>query len=170
MYQCGDRVVYGVHGVCTILCLENQIVNKKKCQFFVLEPLAQPGARFFVPVNNEVAVSKLRPVLERAELEAIVESPASFVDAWIPDENQRKNYYKELLGSGDRAGLISMVRTLQKQKVIQLEAGKKFHLCDDNFLRDAKKLLGTEFSLVFSLEGEALVQYMNDLFDKTNEL
>lgn len=170
MYKCGDQVVYGVHGVCTILCLENQIVNKKKCQYFVLEPLIQPGARFFVPVHNETAVSKLRPVLNKAELEMIIQSPESFVDSWIPDENLRKNHYKELLGSGNRAALISMVRTLHKQKNLQLEAGKKFHLCDENFLRDAKKLLGSEFSLVFSLSQEELSVFMTDLCESTNEL
>ena len=170
MFECGDRVVYGVHGVCTILCLENQIVNKKKCQYFVLEPLMQPGARFFVPVHNEAAVSKLRPVMDRAQLEAVIRSPESFADAWIPDENQRKNYYKELLGSGNRAALMSMVRTLHKQKALQLEAGKKFHLCDDNFLRDARKLLSSEFALVFSLNPEELTKFMSNIFENENEL
>ena len=165
MYQCGDRVMYGIHGVCSILSLEDRVVDRKRLQYYVLEPLAQQGARFFVPVHNELAVSKMRPVLNKEELDHIVSSPEAYADTWIPDENQRKLRYKELIGSGDRIALISMTRSLYKQKALQLEAGKKFHLCDENFLRDARKLISTEFSLVYSLEGEALNEYMTKILE-----
>ena len=76
MYQIGDQVVYGIHGVCAVVELEYRMVDRKRVEYFALEPLDQPGARFYVPTQNQAALSKLRPVLSRAELEALLASNA----------------------------------------------------------------------------------------------
>ena len=148
MFQCGDLVVYGIHGVCRILELENRKIDKTKKEYFVLEPIDQKGARFYVPTQNEAAVSKLRPVISQQELTELLKSEDSYTDSWIEDENQRKQYYRNLISSGDRGALIRMVHTLHLRKSALVAAGRKFHLCDENFLRDAQKLLGSEISLV----------------------
>ena len=160
MLQIGSQVVYGIHGVCCIIDTEIQRIDRKKVEYFVLEPREQPGARFYVPANNPNALSKLRPLLTRAELEHLLESQDTHQDCWIADENQRKLKYKELINSGDRAMLISMIRALQKHKEDQLAAGRKFHLCDDNFLRDAKKLLVSEFSMVLEVPQSEMSEYL----------
>ena len=49
MYNIGEFVVYGVHGVCRILNLEDRTVDRKVLRYYVLEPLDQSGARFFCP-------------------------------------------------------------------------------------------------------------------------
>lgn len=163
MYCLGDYVVYGIHGVCRILELEERIVDRKKLQYYVLEPVEQAGARYLIPVHNEAAVGKLRPVLSREELEKLLRSQEVRADAWIPDENLRKQAYRELINSGDRGGLIRMVGTLYRHKELQAAAGRKFHLCDDNFLRDAQKLLSSEFSLVLGIEPEAVGSYVQSV-------
>lgn len=149
--QVGTQVVYGIHGVCSIIDAEIRTVDRKKVEYFVLEPNEQPGARFYVPRHNQVALSKLRPLLTKAELEALLASEDTHRDCWVTDENQRKQKYRELINSGDRAALISMIRSLHQHKENQLAAGRKFHLCDENFLRDAQKLLSSEFSLVLGI-------------------
>lgn len=149
--QVGTRVVYGIHGVCSIIDVEVRTVDRKKVEYFVLEPIEQPGARFFVPTHNQAALSKLRPLLTTEELEVLLASEATHCDCWIPDENQRKQKYRELINSGDRATLIGMIRSLHRHRQVQLAAGRKFHLCDENFLRDAEKLLSSEFSLILGI-------------------
>lgn len=151
MLQVGSQVVYGIHGVCSIIDVEIRTVDRKKVEYFVLEPKEQPGARFYVPTHNPVALSKLRPLLTPEELEALLSSADTHRDCWVPDENQRKQKYRELINGGDRATLISMIRSLHKHKENQIAAGRKFHLCDENFLRDAQKLLSSEFSLVLGI-------------------
>jgi len=149
--QVGTQVVYGIHGVCSIVDVEIRTVDRKKVEYFVLSPNEQPSARFYVPTHNQVALSKLRPLLTEEELEALLSSEDAHKDCWVVDENQRKQKYRELINSGDRAALISMIRSLHKHKESQLAAGRKFHLCDENFLRDAQKLLASEFSLVLGI-------------------
>ena len=163
MYQCGDLVMYGIHGVCKILELEKRKVDRKYIEYYVLEPTDQPGARFYVPTQNEAAVAKMRPMLTQQELEAMLREKDTCRDSWIEDENQRKQYYRELINNGDRKALIRMVITLHKHKQELLDAGRKFHLCDENFLRDAQKLIGSEFSVVLNIGQDELGSYVQSV-------
>ena len=165
MFQCGDQVVYGIHGVCRILELEIRKIDRKKIEYYVLEPVDQPGARFYVPTQNEAAVSKLRPIITQQELDAMLRSSDTSEDAWIEDENQRKQYYRELINSGDRIALIRMVHSLHSHKAQLAAAGRKFHLCDENFLRDAEKLLSSEFSLVLNIQQDQVGSYVQSVMN-----
>ena len=151
MYQVGDWVVYGVHGVCRIIGTEKQLVNRKRTLFFVLEPLSQAESRFYLPTDNPVALAKLKAVLSREELTALLTSDTILENLWIDEENRRKQYYRELIGSGDRISLLKMVSTLYRYKASQAASGKKFHQSDENFMRDAEKLLSSEIALVMEL-------------------
>ena len=70
MFALGDLLVYGVHGVCKIIELQVQVVNRKKVEYFVLEPIMHPGSKFFVPSQNEAALAKLRPILSKEQKRA----------------------------------------------------------------------------------------------------
>lgn len=87
-------------------------------------------------------------------------------DGWIREENLRKQTYRELIGSGDRIRLMQMVRTLYRHKAAQSAAGRKVHLCDENFLRDAEKLLTSEVSIVLGMEPEQAKQYLRDFLKR----
>lgn len=160
MYQVGEKVVYGVHGVCVVAAEEARVVDRKKVTYLALEPVGQDGTRYLVPTHNAIAMGKLQPMLTGEELTALIGSEAVRADAWIRDENQRKQTYRELIGSGDRVRLMQMVHTLYRHKKEQTAAGKKVHLCDDNFLRDAEKLLSGEFAIVLGMEADAARQYI----------
>lgn len=160
MLQEGTQVVYGIHGVCTIVDVETKSVDRKKVEYFVLEPKEQPGARYYVPTHNPAALAKLRPLLSAEELETLLASESTRRISWIADENLRKQKYRELINSADRAALISMIRALYRHKQEQLEAGRKFHQCDENFLRDAQKLLCSEFSLVLGIPQSEVSGYI----------
>lgn len=165
MYQCGDMVLYGIHGVCKVVSLEVKTVDRKKIEYYVLEPLGQEGASYFVPAHNEAAVAKLSPLMNKQELDELLRSCADMPDAWISDENKRKQYYRELISSGDRAALLKMVHALDKHKREQQLSGKKFHQCDENFMRDAVKLLDAEFSLVLNIEQSQVKDYIKGVLN-----
>ena len=160
MYQAGDWVVYGIHGVCRVIGTEKQLVNRKRTQYLVLEPLSQQESRFYLPVENPAALAKLHPVLTRDELCTLMDSSEVRQDSWIPEEALRKQRYRELIGCGDRVLLMQMVHTLYRYKATQLAAGKKFHQSDENFLRDAEKLLTSEIALAMQLTPEQSRDYL----------
>lgn len=165
MFQVGEQVVYGVHGVCAVKAMEERRVDHKKVRYLVLEPLEQEGATFLVPADNPAAMAKVHTLLTRAQVEQILHGEAVKEDNWIPDENQRKQLYRELIVSGDRTALMCMVATLHRHKKAQLAAGRKFHLCDENFLRDAQKLLTGELSLVLGISPAEVADYVANVVE-----
>lgn len=162
MFQQGDRVVYGVHGVCQIHDIQVQAVSRKRVEYYVLVPLNQPDARFLVPTQNQTAVAKMRPLLTKQQIDEMLTLETVEKEPWISDENQRKQCYRELINSGDRARLIGMIRSLYRHKEYQLTQGRKFHMCDENFLRDAEKLLSSEFALVLGISQNDVAKYIHD--------
>lgn len=166
MYQVGQRFVYGIHGVCEIVDMELKLIDRRKVSYYVLEPLEQLGTKFYIPTDNPIALAKLNPLLTQSELETLLCSCNTLDNSWINDENQRKLRYRELISSGDRRALVVMVHSLHIHKKKQMEQGRKFHLCDENFLRDAEKLLCSEFSLVLNMSKEETVEYLRNHFDR----
>lgn len=154
MYQIGDYVIYGIHGACRVMGTEKQLVNRKRTEFLVLEPLVQSGSKYYVPTENPTAMGKLRSVLSKDELIQLLDSDAVRQDCWISDEGQRKQEYRELIVASDRLRLMQMVSSLYRYRGTQEAAGRKFHQCDENFLRDAEKLLSSEISLVMDLPAD----------------
>lgn len=169
MFQVGDKVVYGAHGVCRVVNEEERLVDRKRLTYLALEPIGQHGARYLVPIQNAAAMAKLRRILSKEELETILQSEEVRADGWIKDENLRKQTYRELINSGDRARLICMVHTLYRHKAAQAAAGRKCHLCDENFLRDAEKLLNSEFAIVLNMESDQVRSYIRERFRETEK-
>lgn len=162
MYQVGERIIYGIHGICTITALESRTVGKDIVLYYVLEPKDNGGSQFYVPVHNQAAVSKLRKLLTRQELSDLLSSPAAREDAWISDESQRKQLYRDLIKSGDRAALVSMLGCLYRHRQNCIDAGRKFHISDENFLRDAEKLIRSEFAEVLDIPPEQVGDYIRN--------
>lgn len=102
----------------------------------------------------------MRPILTKDQIEELLLSPDIANNVWIPDENVRKQRYRELINSGDRVALISMVKSIYRHKEMLIPQGKKLHICDENFLRDAKGLLNAEFSIVLGINQEDVGDYI----------
>jgi len=160
MYQVGDKVVYGVHGVCLVADHEERIIDRKKVTYLVLVPLGQDGSKYLVPTHNAAAMAKLRRMMTKEELEATIHSPEVQAGGWVKDDNQRKQVYRELISGGNCARMMQMVCMLYRHKAARNAAGRKIHLCDENFLRDAEKLLSEEAALVLGLEPDMARQYI----------
>ena len=164
MFEIGQWVMYGIHGVCRIAGTEKQLVNRKRSEFLVLEPLSKAESKFYLPLGNPTALAKLKPVLSEEELRALLSSPEVREDNWIDEESRRKMYYKELITRGDRKEILQTIYALYRYKAAQMEAGKKFHICDDNFLRDAEKLMSSEIALVLEMTMEQARDYLRTEF------
>lgn len=168
MYEIGQQVLYGVHGVCRIIAIEAMRFGRTRAKYYVLEPLEQPGARFYVPVENEAAVAKLRPLMTKEALLELLHSDEVRNAPWIAEENQRKLRFRELISSGDRAQLMGMICALHRHKKAQSAAGRKFHQSDENFLNDAQKLLNAEFAQVFGLEPREVNAFIVNELENTH--
>lgn len=158
MYEVGQLVVYGVHGVCRILELEEKRVDRKTIPYFVLEPMDQPGTKYYVPSQNEAALAKLRPLIDAEKLRALLQDKTA--ETWIPEDNRRKLRYKEILTGVHIVDVMAMLRAVYAYRRDQAEMGRKLHQCDEMFLHDAEKMLTGEIALVLQMPKEDAIAHL----------
>lgn len=164
-YNVGDQVVYGSHGVCIIASIETKRLDKRTVRYYVLEHMDRSGCRYYVPTDNEVAASKIRRIMTEQQIRDLLSSSEVHNSVWVEDENSRKQRYKELITGKDLPALINMVHCLHIHRNNQCIAGKKFHICDENFLRDAQKLIGEELSVALQLSENEVSDYIKQFFE-----
>lgn len=162
MYQVSQLVVYGIHGVCRILQMDERIVDRQRVSYYVLEPLSQPGTRYLIPSQNPAAIAKMRPLLEREQLLALLrEAPDKL--AWEPDDNRRKLLCRQIIASADVAAMIDMLRFLQIHRQSRAQMGKRIHISDENFTRDAQRMLTGEICAVLGLSEKDALAYFDNI-------
>lgn len=165
-FQLGDGVVYGIHGVCRIVDVESRRVDRKTVEYYVLTPCAQPEARFYVPMHNQTALAKMRRLLTPQALESLLVSSETQQDCWIPEENLRRERYRQLIARGTCAELMGMIRALNRHRQQQLEAGRKFHISDENFLKDARRVVSTEVAQILGISGPEAEEYLQNRLER----
>lgn len=65
-----------------------------------------------------------------------------------------------LIKNGDRTELIRLIKTLFKHKEKQKEAGKKIHITDERFFKDAEAILYDEFAYVLGISQNQVVPFI----------
>jgi len=159
-FKQGDVVSYGTHGACTITFIGDVEINREMREYYVLEPCNNTSSKYYVPKNNASAVAKIKKLLSPSQLEELLTSVVNKDDNWIENEAQRKEYYKELLSSGNCEDIICMIRTLHHHRKTQLSLGKKVHMCDENFIKTAEQLISSEVAQILNIPQEKVGEYI----------
>ena len=160
MYQIGNTVIYKNDGVCKITEIIVRTFREKEIEYYVLNPVHNQNAEILVPKNNPDLVGKMRKVLTKEEIIQIIEAMPDEEEIWILNETDRKEKYREILNSGDRTELVRLIKTLYVHKQNQKQCGRKLHLADEKFLRDAEKMLYDEFAYVLEIAPEEVLEYI----------
>ena len=160
MFKVKDVVVYGSQGVCEIIGIEDQKVGGEVKKFFVLKPKDDKGATCYVPTWNEKAWGKMRRVMTPNEINSMIDSMPDKKPNWIDNENERKETYRQILASGDQAAIISMLQALFLHQKERQAEGKRLHLSDERFMKDAEQLFYHEWQYVLNLDKDSLMAYI----------
>ena len=168
MFKVNDVVVYGSHGVCEIVSIEEQKIGGETKKYFVLKPKNDKGATFYVPTWNEKAWGKMRKVMTKEDVDALIDSMPNKTLTWIANENERKETYKQILASGDQAAIISMVQALFSHKKEREADGKRLHMSDEHFMKDAEQILYNEWQYVLNVDKAGLMDYIFRRIEKNS--
>ncbi len=160
MFRINDVVVYGAQGVCKIVGIDEQKIDGINKKYFVLKPQDNRGATFYVPTWNEKALAKMRKVMTKQEVDALIDSMPSKTPTWIANENERKETYKKVLASGNQAAIISMIQAIYLHKKEREAEGKRLHMSDEYFMKDAEQLLYNEWQYVLNVDKAGLMVYI----------
>lgn len=161
MFQVNDVIIYGTQGVCKITGTEEKTISGKKKTYFVLKPVSDKGATIFAPMDNELVLKKMRRLLTKDQIHKLIDSMPQENAVWIENENARKELYKEVLAKGDHLELINMIKAIYTHKTQREAEGKRLHMSDERFFKDAEQILYNEFQFVLDLNGkDDLMRYI----------
>ena len=166
MYSVNDTVVYGTHGICRIACVESHNFTGTMKDYYVLKPVGDEKSTIYVCVSNEKAVSQMRAVLSEEEIYQLLQSMPDEPSRWIENKNERNERCRQILNRGDRKELLMMIKTLYLHKQQQKKRGKKMHLTDEKYLKDAEKMLHDEFAVVLNISPDQVVPFIRKQLGK----
>lgn len=155
-----DIVVYGTNGVCEITEIKEMEFLGKSSEYFVLKPIGDMKSTVFLPVDNDVLLKRVRPVLTSEEIYALIDTMPSEAENWIGNDTLRKKRYSEILSGGDRSEIIGIIKTLYLLRKKKEAAGKKLRISDASFLKEAEKQLYSEFAYVLNIPFEEVVAFI----------
>jgi len=165
MFEINDIILYGNDGVCTLTDIVSKDINGKQADYYALCPVYDGSATIFVPIDNEKLTSRMRKVISKDEINKLIRSMPEEETIWIENESERKEKYKAIIAAGDRKKLVQIIKTLYLHQNNQKAKGRKLHLCDERFLKDAEKILYDEFALVLGIERSQVLPFIMQQVD-----
>lgn len=160
MFQKDDMVRYGAHSVCRVEDITVKDFNGAAVEYYVLRPVYNDTSTIYVPAHNHALTEKMRKVLSEGEIQALIHAMPHEESIWIDDEEARRERYREILAGGDRAELIRMIKALYHHQCEQQAKGRRLHMSDDRFFKEAEKMLHEEFALVLGIPKEQVLSYI----------
>lgn len=169
MYKVNDVIIYGSQGVCRVEDIQEKTVSGSKRMYYVLKPVSDKGATIFAPTGNEYVLKKMRRLLSKDEINRLIDSMPDENLIWLENENERKELYKKVLAGGDRLELIKMIKAIYAHKIAREAEGKRLHMSDERFFKEAEQILYNEFQYVLDLScKEELMAYVFARIEKMN--
>ena len=157
MFCVGQTVLYGSNGVCMVDDVTEKRIGKTKMQYYVLKPLCNNTSTLFVPTANQQLVSKMRRILTEDEAEAILRNLPPCGD-WNDNKQERSEQFRAIITEGSCVELIRLIRLVRTHEQEQLAGGKRLHISDARFLKEAEKMICEEFSLVLHISRDEVLE------------
>ena len=162
MFEIGDFVIKANNGICRvddIGHLDISSANKERLYFF-LTPLNETSTKVYVPtdkVNNG-----LRRVITEDEAWKFIESIPEIDEAWITDDKQREQKYKEAIQSCDPQKLMSIIKSMYARIQKRTAQGKKSTSVDEHFFKIAENNLYTELAFAIGKNKEDMQNIISE--------
>lgn len=157
--EIGNYVIYRSNEICRIDGFEDKSFDGGEARSYcLLVPLDSHGSKYYVPMD--CADSKLRRLLNRDEVLALIDSMKGDMPDWGADDPNRKGRINQVLSSGDYRLIISLLHSLYLEKQKRTEIGKKMLATDERAMRTAEQLLNREFAFVLDIPENTVPEYI----------
>lgn len=156
MYAVNDTVLYGKNGVCRIVDVEQRVLRGEKKEYYVMRPVFKEDLTLYAPVGHEERLG-MQMVLTEEQVHALIAEMPVEADEWVDDTRRRKEYFDEVMDSGDRRRMIRMIRTLHARQEQLHKLGKQLGSKDVQYFKDAQKRIHDEFALVLHIQPEQVI-------------
>ena len=164
MHGIGERVIYGANGVMEIVDIREETVADVSRKYYVLRDLnSASDSQIFVPVDNKKLVSSMRPLLTKEEAMDMIRRIKTIPEAeWKSDNRIRSEKFREVIESGDRDGMIAIIKAVYENGLKRQEEGKKNYLADENIMKKAEKVIYSELSMVLGIPENEVANFITE--------
>ena len=156
MRNIGEYVLYGAAGVNMIVDIREESIGDVSRSYYVLRSASsRADSLTFVPADNERLVGAMRPLLTADELDSLISDAKNIQPCdWIEANRDRSERFKQIMESGDRVGMIAMIKAINESAIRRSEEGRKNFLADETAKQKALKLLSSEIAIVRGVSDE----------------
>lgn len=159
MYQKDDYVNYGAHGVCKIedIRMMDFHAGAGMQNYYVVRPLNQEGATFYLPADNPKVQERMRPILTQEEIDGIILSVRDEKMPWIPDRKLRLTQFQKILSGRDERELLLLASCLHRQLM-----EKGLPSSELEILRRVERMIEQEFAFSLDMNTMNIGQYIRE--------
>ena len=158
----GEKVLYSVNGVCEITDITEKAFGKTVMRYYVLKPISNNEATLFVPVNNENLVRKMKRLMTQPQIDEVLDDVSAKDVEWNNNEVVRKEEFRNTISFGNVSDILVLLKSIWLHRRIQNSKGRKLHISDEMYLREAEKIIKEEISTVIGVEQDEVIPYIKN--------
>ncbi|MEE3392913.1 MAG: CarD family transcriptional regulator [Lachnospiraceae bacterium] len=159
-YDVGELVVYGSSGVCRIDNITRMTTpgSEEKADYYCLVPVDNQSSRIYVMVGQKKV--NMRRIISRPEAVRLIDSFPDLKELVIESDKLRAERYKEALQSCDAKEWLRIIKTLRNRNKKRLSEGRKITSTDERYMKEVKRNLYTELSIVFKKDRDQIEDFI----------
>ncbi len=162
MFKIGEVVSYSATGVCEIIDIREEKLTDIVMQYYILKPIYQNASTVYVPVNNQTLVSRMKYLLTQKDAENLITLLVSNGLEWIENDSERLSLWREILRSGDRKKIASLICTLELRSQHLTSLGKHLRSVDAQILKESRNVLYGEIATVFNIPFDEVESFISN--------
>lgn len=159
-FNINDRVMYLSKKIYKIANIEEKDLGSGVKKYYVLAGDNSGKDVLYLPIDNELALKNIRPLLSKEEIEEAIIFASQNVIPWSNAYKDRITLYNALLKENDMKKILCAVKIIiQKKK--EFETNKKsLPNVDMTFLNNSLAVINEEFSYVLKINEAEVLEYI----------
>lgn len=159
MFSKGDYISYGGHGICRIADIRRMDFGNGsgEQEYYVIEPIASGSTTIYLPAGNPKVQTRMRPVLTREEIDAIILSVKNDQMPWVVDRKLRLAQFQQILSRRDTRELLLLASCLHRRLT-----EKGLPISELDILHKVEGMIEQEFSFALNISKGSIGQYIRD--------
>lgn len=164
MFDAGDYMIYGNHGVCHVdeIGLSDIQGSDQAKAYYTLSPM-NSDMKIYTPVDTPVFI---RPLVSREEARMLIASLSSIEDGdygqYCGNTKVLSAHYDRLILRGSAERLLKLIKIIHRKHDEVVCNGKKLNQTDRTYLRRAEGMICDEFSIALDMSVDGVKSYMDD--------
>lgn len=167
-YCKGEYVNYAANGVCLVADIgAPDFEPSAKDPYYILKPIGDRATTVFVPMGNELLLSRMRKLLTKEEIDSLLGAVKDGSVEWINDRKKRAELFEGII---KRNGILDILRLvgclyIKREELAGKIGNKRLTFSDQDVLERAERLIEDEFSFVLGIPKAEVAEYIKRRID-----